>query len=97
MKNLVRLVGRLSREGPKRSSPSRASAQRWIIPLPPPLSRSESSFLIRGDEESCSTGGAAQPRGSKAKLSLQSQRAALDNPLTSTTFAQRKFIPHQRG
>ena len=35
--NAVRLVGRLSRKGSKRSSFARASAERWIIPLPPNL------------------------------------------------------------
>ena len=37
--NKVRLVGRLSRKGSKRSSNSRAKAQLWIIPPPPPYLR----------------------------------------------------------
>ena len=37
-----------------------------------------------------STGGAAQPQGFEAKLTCQSQRAALDNPLASISSKERR-------
>ena len=72
--NVVRLVGRLSRKGYNPASAgslSRASAKRWIIPLPPIIKtgkRIPATGEIRskrkpGMRTDGSTGGAAQPLG----------------------------------
>jgi len=87
-------VGRLSRKGYNPASAgslSRASAKRWIIPLPPIIKtgkripetgeiRSKPKPEMRTDG---STGGARHAPGlqsGRCRITLQSQSAALDNP-----------------